>query len=150
MSDEFKIAINKDDLAYMRKEENPIWKSNRQLLSGYFGPLVKLVKGKILYDPYLTDCYVRDFMNHSCEKGLIGYIENMLGDDIKYYSPLKELVDKNIHYVHNLLGSADEFDPTSWKDTENPRILCGPKASGKTTLLLFTNSAFQVSLRNIK
>ncbi|MFZ3149603.1 MAG: hypothetical protein WA137_11245 [Methanothrix sp.] len=50
-------------------------------LSDFFGPLAVMIRGKILLEPYLSSGYIRDFIDHDCEKNIVEMINVDFGED---------------------------------------------------------------------
>jgi hypothetical protein len=146
--DPLRVACNKDSADYWNMRANSIGSFLLYDLNKYFGPLVTVIQGNIMVDPFLLECYVRDFVDHSSELGISEQIEKKFSEDLNIYSDIVGWSKKNLNYVSALSGSAENFNPQSWNDQFKLRVLCGPKGCGKTTLLLFTKSRLEKEISN--
>lgn len=140
MEPDLKIAVDKDSADYRRLGANSLWQYIQEDIARCFGSLAVVIRGKLMYDPYLRLCYVKDFGEHGDEKKYLAQFEELIQRDIDFYSDIKMWIDKKRHYVGGLIGYYKDFKPTEWKDLHYPRMLCGRKSSGKTTILLFAKS----------
>jgi hypothetical protein len=142
------IAIDKENLQYRRIEANKIWSILNEDIIKYFEPIVTSLGGDILADSFLLDCYVRTYRGYYPEESIIRNLEKILAQDINFYSPLKRIADENKQLMVGYLRSYNDFAPLTWKDLHLARVLCGPKGTGKTTLLLFSISDIEQDKKN--
>lgn len=140
---EFTQAVPYESSMYRRCQSNSLFELIDEELASYFGPIVIMIKGSIMVNPLLYDCYIRDFVNHRNERELIHNLDTLYGPDISFYSDIKKWIDGQSNIVHSLLGISDEIYPLEWSDPHYPRVLCGPKGCGKTTHLLFTKTKIE-------
>ncbi len=123
-----------------------MWEYIQEDIDHFFGPLAVVARGQLEHDSLLRDCYVKDFAEHGDEKLALRHLDNLLEeDDINFYSEIQGWVAGKRHIVEGIIGIGhyDEFDPTSWQTPHYPRMLCGMKGCGKTTLHLFTKSTVE-------
>jgi len=126
---------------------NPLWQHIQEHVERCFGPLAVVIKGMLAYNPYLTQCYIKDFGSHEDERVVLQRLQTLIQQkDIDFYSDIKDWVDQNRRYFEGAIGVSEDLRPTEWPDLHYPRMLCGPKGSGKTTLMLFTKS--EIDQRN--
>lgn len=143
MKVELRTAVEKGFADYRRIGGNYLLDCIPDEIVKYFGPMAVFIKDTAIKDPIFFDCYVKDFLNHDGEKKSLKYMEQIFYNDMNFYKDMQKLITGDINYLHGLLKNADEFDPLSWEDPYFPRILCGSKGCGKTTLMLFTKAKLE-------
>ena len=141
METDLKVAVDKDSADYRRLGANSLWPHIQEHVERCFGPLASVVKEQLKYNPYLRQCYVRDFGKHEDERPVLERLKKLiLPKDWGFYDEIEKWIGKKPRYFEALLGAGgypDNFRPTEWEELHYPRMLCGKKGSGKTTLLLF-------------
>lgn len=141
METHLKIVVDKDSADYRRLGANSLWTYIEEHVIRCFGPLAVVIKGKLTYDTYLKQCYVKDFGKHGDEKTVLRRLEELIKkQDLNFYSDIKDWIDQKRYYFEKSVGYHEKFRITEWEDSSFPRMLCGRKGSGKTTLMLFGKS----------
>jgi hypothetical protein len=132
-------AVDKDSADYLRTGYNTLWDCIRESVVPIFGPLAAYAAGRIQNDEYLTSCYIQDFADHSDEKRILGEMASLIAapDLTGFYSDFRLWVEKHRRYLEGTLGHYGDFKLVDPVASLRPRMLCGRRGSGKTSLLLF-------------
>ena len=150
METNLEISVVKDLADYRRLDPNSLWQYIREDIEDYyFGALAHIVRGKLVNDTYLKSCYIEDFADHRDEVKYSRQFEELVKQNINFYSDIKSWLDKKQPYMASKMGLLDSLNPNEWKSLTQPRMLCGRISSGKTTLLMHTKSDIEKKSKTI-